>query len=381
MHTSMMTRLFGPKAVRVGRLPHAGQILCLIALGTAISTPAGGAELRLRTSHESWTWQDETLTELTTDANMRWQLSRSLHLGLTAGYVSLKSEDVADLSGLLDTEARLTYRPTQNLAFGLNLTAPTGKRNLDEEEAVTERRLTNRLLALQTHRLGAGGGVDFSVAYSRRFGGATVGLGVGAFYKGSFEPQEDFGRYQPGTQFAAAGGLEFGDPAWMIRLDGRAIVHTEDQLESKPAYQAGRTIDVEGLALRRWSRVSVWSSVRHIRFADGDYLGSGDVVVDAPTMGDETYAGAGMHVSLRSGVGIDLSVQRRLFAGHDSDLEKASSTDLRGQLSVRVSRTTWLEARTRQAFARLDGRSGQLDTEENTSLTGRRYTLGLRKHF
>ena len=347
----------------------------------ALASPGGAAELRLRTSYESWTWEEETLTELATDAHVRWHLSQAFSLGISAGYLDLQSDEVPDLSGLTDMQARLTFRPTENLALGLNLTAPTGKRNLSENEGHTERRLTNRLLALQTHRLGSGGGVDLNAAYSHRLGGATLGLGAGVFYKGAFEPQEDFGQYQPGTQFTVAAGLEFGSPVWMLRIDGRGIVHLEDQLEAEPAYQTGESFDVEALALRRWNRVSLWTSVRHIRFANGDYLASENLIVDQPTMGDETYGSAGMHVSFSSGIGIDISAQHRLFAGHESDVEAASSTDLRGQFSFRLSRTAWLEVRTRQAFARLDGPSKQLEAERDTSLRGARYTLGLRTHF
>lgn len=156
----------------------------------------------------------ESVTEFSLPVVGRIALSERAHLVVSTGWASLSSEQAdgedVTLSGVLDTEARLTFDVVPS-RFSVLATAvlPSGTSSLETEQIPVLAVIANEALDLSTVRFGSGGAVGGGVVGALPVGEMALGVAATVRRDFSYEPVVPSPTtLQPGAEAKLRLGLE-----------------------------------------------------------------------------------------------------------------------------------------------------------------------------
>jgi hypothetical protein len=174
-----------------------------------VSDPIGGAGV-LFESYSFGTSEQvgiEKVSLLTVPVSARVSIADDLELGVSGAYASgtLTRTDgpSVSLSGLTDTELRLTYRmASERVLLSAVALAPTGKSKLTADEMDVAGVIAADLLPFAISNWGSGGGLGINAAVAMPMDDATsVGVGLGYVAARRYEPlSATTFAYRPGNQ-------------------------------------------------------------------------------------------------------------------------------------------------------------------------------------
>ena len=178
-------------------------------------------EVRASTLFESYSFDDglafKKVAEFTVPVTITYQLGTFGNIALSTGYASvdLTSADPTSLpsqklSGVLDTEARLTVNLLPGRLVGLVTGAlPTGVKTVEFEELSILGAISSDVIGFSTSSLGTGGSFGVGFAGAVPFG--RMALGFGATFSKPLEYRPVSGQTDdltPGSDFRLRTGLE-----------------------------------------------------------------------------------------------------------------------------------------------------------------------------
>jgi len=116
---------------------------------------------------------------------------------------------VYELTGFVDTRARLSWRASEWAEFSIGLNVPTGNARHTGEEALVAAFLSNDLLGFDESNWGQGVGVTTGIATATQMGEWGVGLGASYRVANEYEPVADsvLG-YSPGNEIRLRLGVD-----------------------------------------------------------------------------------------------------------------------------------------------------------------------------
>jgi len=181
----------------------------------------------------------EDIAELSIPVVAQLGLTGRTDLLLSTGYASLSSSGVdgnedLSVSGILDTEARLSYGLIPGrLSLLVSGVLPSGTQSVESDQVPLLALISNEALDLSTVRFGSGGGVGVGFAGAYPLG--TLALGVAATFREefAFTPVTDSpGELNPGLEARIRVGLEgpVGSLGY-LRLAGVLSRRAEDQID------------------------------------------------------------------------------------------------------------------------------------------------------
>ncbi|MBM3287577.1 MAG: hypothetical protein FJY88_09565 [Candidatus Eisenbacteria bacterium] len=366
------------------------QLLSTVGLALAVhlllvSPCEGGGRVRLDTRYERWTWEmegiggDAVVGEMTTRLSLGLTLMPGVDAEVTTGYAGASwsgpqteaGSAAKNLSGMLDTKLRLTYRVGDRLLMRVGLNGPTGTTELSAEELPLAQALASRALSFDGNRLGGGFDVDLGVSFATNAGPAAVGLGAGYLLKGGYTIREETETYEPGDQVSLAGGIDLSNPAWLWRGSVRAILYQADRYDAVDFYEAGDRYDGQMTLLHRWAQTSLWGSLCLVSFGDTKEVG-GDGLSESEsrTLRGEYYAEAGMRYETHSGLKVSPTVGLRILRGTNGGEGKARRVDLGLATVMRLSPRAGLEVKGRYGLGRLEQAAPELTNPGESDLSG-----------
>lgn len=166
-------------------------------------------------------------------------------------------EDVPDLDlkGFGDTRIKLSHKLSSNFLIIVGLNLPTGKNELDDEEALVSQALYDEALDFRVGRLGEGWGFNLATAYARTIAGITFGTGASYYHKGRYEKGSytcGFANpngtltYNPGGELNLTGGFNLGSKNLQWRSDLIYTLHTKEKFSDYDCFKQGPDLRAEG---------------------------------------------------------------------------------------------------------------------------------------
>ncbi|HSJ10173.1 MAG TPA: hypothetical protein VK928_09675 [Longimicrobiales bacterium] len=247
----------------------------------------------------------DRVTLLTVPLVMQAPLTRQLELRVAStfarGTVTRATGDESTLSGLTDTEVRLTLGLARDRlrlsAIGL---LPTGKTDLTAEEMDVAGVIAADMLPFAITNWGTGGGVGLSAAAALPFGEQTAfGLSAGYVVASEFEPVADTDfAYRPGDQLhlRAAVDRTIGS-AGKVSLQLTYLRFSDDRSAGTNIYQAGDRLQAVGsYAFAAGGTANGIVYAGYLRRQEGNYT----VVTLVTPAQDLVFAGAGLRLPWRN---------------------------------------------------------------------------------
>jgi hypothetical protein len=172
----------------------------------------------------------------------------SLSGAVASGSVERDDGSTASLTGLTDTELRVTYSMPRYVSVSGAVMLPTGKSTHTAEEAEVASIVAADLLPFRVSNWGSGGGLDVSATLAIPAGNANVGARVGYQVAREFEPLdgESFA-YRPGNQFYGRLAVDYN-----VGSSGKASAHltlqqfSADVSNGQNLYQSGNRLQFIG---------------------------------------------------------------------------------------------------------------------------------------
>lgn len=179
------------------------------------------------------------------DSRVSDRASLTLATGWTQVSMGLDDGQSLELSGLIDTEARLTVavRP-ERLSVFLSGSVPTGMGTVAEEELALLGPLSHDLLDFSTPTLGGGGSLGIGAAGATATGTTSIGWAAHLRLPLTYEPVVGSAdEVRAGTEVRARIGME--SPVGrrsLLRLAAVVSLRGKDQLDGAPVNGVGRRL-------------------------------------------------------------------------------------------------------------------------------------------
>ena len=255
----MSARLRG--VLRAARRLMLGASLVALPLASAsaqlqLSDPVGGAGVLFETYSFGTSEQVgiEKVSLLTVPVSARISIMRDLELGVSSAYASSTLTRTGgasvSLSGLTDTELRLTYQMMrERISLSAVAMAPTGKSKLTADEMDVTGVIAADLLPFAISNWGSGGGIGLNAAVAMPIGEATsAGVSLGYVAARKYEPLSATAfAYRPGNQLHVRAGADrrFSD-AGKASLQLTYQHFGQDQRAGTNFYQSGDRLQAVG---------------------------------------------------------------------------------------------------------------------------------------
>ena len=328
-------------------------VAALILLGS-VGTSLADTRGRLRATFHSWSWDEQgvgktTLDQLTTRLIVSTRLHSRLEMEMAAGWAGakwdgVKAADVSDrINGLLDTKLRFMFRAQDRLMLRLGINIPTGTSKFSGTEAPLATALSTRIFLLDGNRMGEGAGLDLGASYVFPLGDVALGVGIGYFVRGKFDPLTELSDFAPGNQLSLGLGADLNTENWLIRGNTRFVGYTDATASDIAFYRLGNRAELQGTLLRRFPRSSIWGNVMVIVFGKARALDdAGNLSAEElRSRGTETYVDLGANRVLSSKVSLKLLLGGRFFAASERNEGKAhrltATAGIRTKLTHRLA--------------------------------------------
>jgi len=182
-------------------------------LAPSLSSQESPIRVAVEPAYQSVSHDGQTLTQWSTRLFAAVPVTRRLQTYLRASAAATGGDGLSSVQGLDDLQLGGTYAqalPRGSLVFGLDVTVPTGKRNLSPTEWRTAIATSQDVYDFRVSSFGQGLNaeprVTWAVPVSRN---VIVGIGASYTYRGSYEPSSTIaGAYNPGNELGAFGGLD-----------------------------------------------------------------------------------------------------------------------------------------------------------------------------
>ncbi len=174
------------------------------------------------------------------------RMAVELRTAFARGSLERADGESVDLSGLTDTEVRVGFRSSGDVALQLQGIAmlPTGSASQTRDEAQLAGAVAADLLPFRISNWGSGGGAGVHASAARSFGDTGAGLSVSYVVGREFEPLEGepFG-YQPGDQLRIRGAVDHnvGSDA-KVALTVTLERYSDDAVDGTNLYRSGNRI-------------------------------------------------------------------------------------------------------------------------------------------
>ena len=352
-------------------------IVGLDAAGAQVSDPQAGAGVVI----ESYTFRAPLQTSidkislLTVPIVARATIARQLELSVNGAFASATltrpGGDATTLSGLTDTELRLTYATMGDRvrlsAIGL---APTGKSKLTAGEMDVTGVIAADLLPFEISNWGSGGGLGVNAAVATPVSdGANVGVSAGFVAARKYEPLNATSfAYRPGNQMQIRGAADrtFGTSA-KGSLQVTYLHFSQDQNAGANFYQAGDRLQAaSSLAFAAGANGTGILYLGYLRRAEGRYT---DVVRVTPAQ-DLVYAGTAFRRPMGGAV-IVPSLDVRLL-GNASGVDQGRT--ISAGLGIEIPRGSY------EIYPQAKARLGKLTmrSSQESDFTGFQFGLTIR---
>lgn len=326
----------------------------------------------------------------------------NMHVTLfTSGISSdVKGEDDISMSGASDTRLRFSWLlPNDRFLLTGGLSLPTGPTDLDRDEVLVSRAISNQVLGFRANRYGEGLDIFVGLAAAWPVNNSwSVGGGLGGRLKGSFEFAPDalngLGKVEPGSEVFLSGGASYfnrGDSrTTAFNADLSFRTYGRDKVESKEVFEEGGEIDLVingALDGERWKHAML---VRFVSKGEHTLLGSASPITPETPLQKLVLANVtGDHYQTQAMVTYrvtkKLDVTGRLIYSHFSEVE-VNRANGKGSVATRGDATVIepglsLERRFGDRFSLIGGVSvptGSAD-DGNVDLSG--YDLYLGTNF
>ncbi|MEO8168054.1 MAG: hypothetical protein ABI623_07400 [bacterium] len=165
--------------------------------------------LRLMPLYQNWSLDSVKVSETSVLLSLYQPLSSRAAITLRGAFASANG-DVTSLSGTTDLQvAGSYYVESAHMMFSLGLGIPVGKKNMKTDEFVTSILLANNTLRFNVSQFGTGFNVTPGVVWALPVSDDVVlGLGATYQYRGTFQPLEDLGTFDPGDEVSGTAGVE-----------------------------------------------------------------------------------------------------------------------------------------------------------------------------
>jgi hypothetical protein len=165
-----------------------------------------------------------------------------------SGHIERADGSRASLTGLTDTEVRLSFSAPRFFGVSTALLLPTGQSTHTAEQAAVAGIMAADLLPFRISNWGSGGGADASATAVVPAGPLNLGFRVGYQVAREFEPldAEPF-VYRPGNQLYGRVAVDYN-----VGSSGKASAHvtvqnfSADELDGSNLYQSGNRVQVMG---------------------------------------------------------------------------------------------------------------------------------------
>jgi len=290
-------------------------------------------------------------------ANLMPQLDLTVNAAFASATLTRPSGDQTTLSGLTDTEVRLTYATMgDRVRLSAIALAPTGKSKLTGDEMDVMGLIAADLLPFTISNWGSGGGVGATAAVAMPVSErSTIGVSTGFVAARKYEPLSAGAFvYRPGNQMhvRAAADRTFGASA-KGSLQVAYSHFSQDQNAGVNFYQAGDRLQAAGsLAFAAGAKATGIAYLGYLRRSEGKYT---DVVRVTPAQ-DLVYAGTALRHPMRGAVLVP-SIEVRLL-GNESGVDQGRT--ISAGLGVEIPRGSFeLYPQAKARVGRLTMRSSQ----------------------
>jgi len=182
-------------------------------LAPSLSSQEPPIRVAVEPAYQSVSHDGQTLTQWSTRIFAAVPVTRRLQTYLRASAAESGGDGLSSVQGLDDVQLGGTYAqalPRGSLVFGLDVTVPTGKRNLSPTEWRTAIATSQDVYDFRVSSFGQGLNaeprVTWAVPVSRN---VIVGIGASYTYRGRYEPSSAIaGAYNPGNEIGAFGGVD-----------------------------------------------------------------------------------------------------------------------------------------------------------------------------
>ena len=148
-----------------------------------------------------------------------------------------------NLSGLADTKIQTRFAfLNDRLMVSAGLNVPTGKTKMSLDEFRLTGIFTEEIFGFHCRRFGEGLDVNVGAVFAFPAGPLTLGAGYALLAKGSYVPNDIFGKYQPGNETTTTGIM---DIQWDRNLIRSSVIYKtffKDQLNGGDYFQKGRQL-------------------------------------------------------------------------------------------------------------------------------------------
>lgn len=332
-------------------------------LEAQVSAPSAGVGATL----ESYSFRSpdkidiEKVSLFTVPLNVRMLLAHRLDLTVNGAYASAtvtrQGGQESTLSGLTDTEIRLTYSlRNDRVRLSAVALAPTGKSQLTAEEMDVAGVVSADLLPFAISNWGTGGGVGMNAAVAMPMNDETsFGVSAGYLVAREFEPLSATSfAYRPGNelQVRAAADRTIGTAA-KASLQLTYLHFGQDKSGGANLYQAGDRMQAVGsLAFATGRSTTGIVYAGYLRRQRGKYT---DVVLITPSQ-DLVYTGVGFRHPV-GGVVLVPSLDVRVL-GNEAGVEQGNTISAGAGVEAPVAQLE-LVPFARARLGRLTVRSGQ----------------------
>ena len=225
-----------PKGLWGGLL---GAVLCAGAVDAQVDYRINGGPI-----WESYSFDEglvyEDLSEFSFPVVVDFRFGSRTSLVVSSGFASVNAKAVPEtaaedvsISGILDTEARLTYELLpRTLSLIVSGILPTGITEVATAQSSALGLIASEVLDFSIVRLGSGGGVGVGFVGAVPVGDLALGLGATFNASGEFAPIAAGPDYRPGTEFRIRAGLEGPVArATYLRIAGIYSLRGEDEVD------------------------------------------------------------------------------------------------------------------------------------------------------
>jgi len=191
---------------------------------------------------------DEKMTELSFPIQVLWPVNPDLSLQVFGVYGSSQYGDYK-LSGLSDIYVKTNYLFMNKKAMvGLGFGVPTGVTEMNDEQFMMARMLSNNALRFQLPVFGRGFSSNFGVCFAHPASKKiTIGGGFSYIYRAGYKPVEDsYDNYNPGDVFELNLGSDI-----QIQEDKKLFVdflytlYLKDKIRDRESFGAGAKLGLE----------------------------------------------------------------------------------------------------------------------------------------
>ncbi len=367
------------RAIRVTGLRAAVSAVVLAALP---SLAAAGGHVTVGAGVDRWSWDEDDVTEVGTTATLGLELTPTVTLEAVTGFSDVSTDIGPGISGLTDTQLRITAVPRPGAMLRLGVNGPTGQSEFDGEDLSAILYLTDRLMSMPTRAIGRGVDVDLSAAYAVQLGSAALGGGIGYLVRGTLTPFADGGEYDPGDRLSLALGLDLGSHAWLVRQNLRVATFTEDVYDDEPLVESGTRVEYALRGVRRAVGRDLWAAFQYRDFGEAEARSDSldDASFNTGSQGDVKVS-IGADLTLSPRWRLNLSTGLRFLSENAQGSEGGNRFDIGADASTRLRPDLVVSFGAGIGSASVDAASSTLGVADDASLTGLRASLRVRREF